>query len=277
LNKKITIFDTTLRDGEQTPGVSLTNDQKLKIARQLDKLGIDVLEAGFPISSDGDKQSVKAIANEGLGLDVCGLARVLTKDLDACLDTDVNMIHTFVSTSDIQRIHTIKKSKEEVLTMAVDAVQYIKDHGVKCMFSAMDATRTDLDYLTQIYKAVEGAGCDIINVPDTVGIMSPSRMYQLVGTVSKEVKIPIDVHCHNDFGIAVANSLMAVEAGASQVQVTVNGIGERAGNANIAEVVMCLQSIYGAMTNINTEYLLETSKMVEKYTGIHIPPNTPIV
>lgn len=277
MNKKITIFDTTLRDGEQTPGVSLTNDQKLKIARQLDKLGIDVLEAGFPISSDGDKQSVKAIANEGLGLDVCGLARVLTKDLDACLDTDVNMIHTFVSTSDIQRIHTIKKSKEEVLTMAVDAVQYIKDHGVKCMFSAMDATRTDLDYLTQIYKAVEGAGCDIINVPDTVGIMSPSRMYQLVGAVSKEVKIPIDVHCHNDFGIAVANSLMAVEAGASQVQVTVNGIGERAGNANIAEVVMCLQSIYGAKTNINTEYLLETSKMVEKYTGIHIPPNTPIV
>ena len=277
MNKKITIFDTTLRDGEQTPGVSLTNDQKLKIARQLDKLGIDVLEAGFPISSDGDKQSVKAIANEGLALDVCGLARVLTKDLDACLETDVNMIHTFVSTSDIQRIHTIKKSKEEVLTMAVDAVQYIKDHGVKCMFSAMDATRTDIDYLTQVYKSVEGAGCDIINVPDTVGIMSPSRMYQLVGTVSKEVKIPIDVHCHNDFGIAVANSLMAVEAGASQVQVTVNGIGERAGNANLAEVVMCLQSIYGAKTNINTEYLLETSKMVEKYTGIHIPPNTPIV
>jgi len=277
LNKKITIFDTTLRDGEQTPGVSLTNDQKLKIARQLDKLGVDVLEAGFPISSDGDKQSVKAIANEGLGLDVCGLARVLTKDLDACLDTGVEMIHTFVSTSDIQRIHTIKKSKEEVLTMAVDAVQYIKDHGVKCMFSAMDATRTDLDYLTQVYKAVEGAGCDIINVPDTVGIMSPSRMYRLVGAVSKEVNIPIDVHCHNDFGIAVANSLMAVEAGASQVQVTVNGIGERAGNSNLAEVVMCLQSIYGVKTNINTEYLLETSKMVEKYTGIHIPPNTPIV
>ncbi|MCC7575300.1 MAG: 2-isopropylmalate synthase [Methanomethylovorans sp.] len=277
MNKKITIFDTTLRDGEQTPGVSLTNDQKLKIARQLDKLGVDVLEAGFPISSDGDKQSVKAIANEGLGLDVCGLARVLTKDLDACLDTGVEMIHTFVSTSDIQRIHTIKKSKEEVLTMAIDAVQYIKDHGVKCMFSAMDATRTDIDYLTQVYKAVEEAGCDIINVPDTVGIMSPSRMYRLVGAVSKEVKIPIDVHCHNDFGIAVANSLMAVEAGASQIQVTVNGIGERAGNANLAEVVMCLQSIYGAKTNIQTEHLLETSKMVERYTGIHIPPNTPIV
>jgi 2-isopropylmalate synthase len=277
LNKKITIFDTTLRDGEQTPGVSLTNDQKLKIARQLDKLGVDVVEAGFPISSDGDKLAVRAIANEGLCLDVCGLARVLQKDLDACLDTGVDMIHTFVSTSEIQRIHTIKKSKEEVLSMAVDAVQYIKDHGVKCMFSAMDATRTELDYLIQVYKAVEETGCDIINIPDTVGIMSPSRMYQLVSEVSKNIKIPIDVHCHNDFGIAVANSLMAVEAGASQIQVTVNGIGERAGNANLAEVVMCLQSIYGAKTNIKTEYLLETSKMVEKYTGIHLPPNTPIV
>ncbi len=161
--------------------------------------------------------------------------------------------------------------------MAVDAVQYIKDHGIKCMFSAMDATRTDLDYLTQVYKAVQGAGCDIINVPDTVGIMSPSRMYQLVDVIHKEVKIPIDVHCHNDFGIAVANSLMAVEAGASQIQVTVNGIGERAGNANLAEVVMCLESIYGAKTNIKTQYLLETSKMVENYTGVHMPPNTPIV
>ncbi|QLC51171.1 2-isopropylmalate synthase [Methanolobus zinderi] len=277
MNKRKTIFDTTLRDGEQTPGVSLTNEQKLKIARQLDKLGVDVLEAGFPISSQGEKQNVRAIASEGLTLDVCGLARVLPKDLDACIDCGVDMVHTFVSTSDIQRIHTIKKSREEVVTMAVDAVERIKEHGVKCMFSAMDATRTDLDYLTEIFRAVEGAGCDIINVPDTVGVMSPSRMYNLVNSIYKEVNIPIDVHCHNDFGIAVANSLMAVEAGASQVQCTVNGIGERAGNANLAQVVMSLHSIYGAKTNINTEYLLETSKMVENFTGIRSPPNTPIV
>lgn len=277
MNKKITIFDTTLRDGEQTPGVSLTNEQKLKIATQIDKLGVDALEAGFPISSEGDKQSVKSIANAGLNLDVCGLARVLTKDLNACLDSEVDMIHTFVSTSDIQRIHTIKKSREEVLSMAVDAVEYIKDHGIKCMFSAMDATRTDIDYLIQVYKTVEDAKCDIINVPDTVGILSPSKMYQLISNIRSEIKIPIDVHCHNDFGIAVANSLMAIEAGANQIQVTINGIGERAGNANLAEVVMCLQSIYGAQTNIKTNYLLETSKMVENITGIHIPPNTPIV
>ncbi|WP_256623807.1 2-isopropylmalate synthase [Methanolobus chelungpuianus] len=277
MGKHKTIFDTTLRDGEQTPGVSLTNEQKLKIARQLDKLGVDVLEAGFPISSEGEKQNVRAIASEGLSLDVCGLARVLQKDLDACIDCGVDMVHTFVSTSDIQRIHTIKKTREEVVSMAVNAVEYIKDHGAKCMFSAMDATRTDLDYLIEVFKAVEGAGCDIINVPDTVGVMSPSGMYRLISQVHSNVNIPIDVHCHNDFGIAVANSLMAVEAGASQVQVTVNGIGERAGNANLAQVVMCLQSIYGVKTNINTEYLLETSKMVENFTGIHMPPNTPIV
>lgn len=238
---------------------------------------MDVLEAGFPISSEGEKQNVRAIASEGLSLDVCGLARVLQKDLDACIDCGVDMVHTFVSTSDIQRIHTIKKTREEVVSMAVNAVEYIKDHGAKCMFSAMDATRTDLDYLIEVFKAVEGAGCDIINVPDTVGVMSPSGMYRLISQVHSNVNIPIDVHCHNDFGIAVANSLMAVEAGASQVQVTVNGIGERAGNANLAQVVMCLQSIYGVKTNINTEYLLETSKMVENFTGIHMPPNTPIV
>lgn len=236
-----------------------------------------MIEAGFPVSSDGERRNVRAIANEDLSLDVCGLARVLTKDLDACMDCNVDMIHTFVSTSDIQRIHTIKKSKEEVVAMAINAVEYIKDHGIKCMFSAMDATRTDLDYLIEVYKAVEEAGCDIINIPDTVGIMAPSSMYQLVKNINNEVNIPIDVHCHNDFGIAVANSLMAVEAGASQIQVTVNGLGERAGNANLAEVVMCLQSIYGAKTNINTEYLLETARMVENYTGIYMPVNTPIV
>ena len=220
---------------------------------------------------------MKSIANAGLNLDVCGLARVLRKDLDACLDADVDMIHTFVSTSDIQRIHTIKKSREEVLAMAVDAVEYIKDHGLKSMFSAMDATRTDLDYLIEINKAVEAAGCDIINVPDTVGVMAPSGMYNLIKNIAEEITIPIDVHCHNDFGLAVANSLMGVEAGGSQVQVTINGLGERAGNADLAETVMSLHSIYGAKTNIKTEYIVETAKMVECFTCVNIPPHMPIV
>ena len=247
------------------------------IAHQLDKLGVDVIEAGFPISSAGDKESVKSIANAGLTLDVCGLARVLTKDLDTCLDCGVDMIHTFVSTSDIQRIHTIKKSREEVIDMAVAAVEHIKDHGVKCMFSAMDATRTDLDYLLEVFKAVENAGCDIINVPDTVGVMVPSAMYTLIKNINENVNIPIDVHCHNDFGLAVANSLLAVEAGARQVQVTINGLGERAGNADLAQTVMSLHSMYGAKTNINTEYIFETSQLVERYTGVRLQPHMPIV
>ncbi len=249
----------------------------MEIAHQLDKLGVDVIEAGFPISSAGDKESVKSIANAGLTLDVCGLARVLTKDLDACLDCGVDMIHTFVSTSDIQRIHTIKKSREEVMDMAVAAVEHIKDHGVKCMFSAMDATRTDLDYLLDVFKAVENAGCDIINVPDTVGVMVPSAMYTLIKNIDENVNIPIDVHCHNDFGLAVANSLLAVEAGARQVQVTINGLGERAGNADLAQTVMSLHSMYGAKTNINTEYIFETSQLVERYTGVRLQPHMPIV
>ncbi len=249
----------------------------MEIAHQLDKLGVDVIEAGFPISSAGDKESVKSIANAGLTLDVCGLARVLTKDLDACLDCGVDIIHTFVSTSDIQRIHTIKKSREEVIDMAVAAVEHIKDHGVKCMFSAMDATRTDLDYLLEVFKAVENAGCDIINVPDTVGVMVPSAMYTLIETIGENINIPIDIHCHNDFGLAVANSLLAVEAGARQVQVTINGLGERAGNADLAQTVMSLHSMYGAKTNINTEYIFETSQLVERYTGVRLQPHMPIV
>jgi 2-isopropylmalate synthase len=276
-NKKISVFDTTLRDGEQTPGVSLTSSQKLEIAHQLDKLGVDMIEAGFPISSEGDKESVKSISNAGLDAVVCGLSRVLTKDIDACFESDVGLVHTFVPTSDVQRVYTIKKSREEVVELAVEAVEYIKDHGLKCMFSAMDATRTEPAYMMEVFKAVQDAGCDIINVPDTVGVMSPSAMCRMIKDVAKEIRIPIDVHCHNDFGLAVANSLMAVEAGASQVQVTINGIGERAGNADLSQTVMGLTAIYGAKTNIRTEYLVETSRMIENYTKIRLPPNTPVV
>lgn len=276
-NKRVTIFDTTLRDGEQTPGVSLTFAQKKEIAAQLSRLGVDILEAGFPMSSEGEKQNVAEIARMGLELDVCGLSRVVLSDIDACLYCDVDMVHTFVPTSDVQRIHTIKKSREEVLDMAVKAVEYIKDHGVKCMFSAMDATRTDLDYLIKINRAVQEAGCDVINVPDTVGVIVPSGMKELISEIRKNITIPIDVHCHNDFGLAVANSLAAVEGGGDQVQVTINGLGERAGNADLAETVMSLHSIYGAKTNIKTELLVETARLVERYTGVRIPPTMPVV
>jgi len=276
-NRTITIFDTTLRDGEQTPGVTIPFEKKVEIAIQLDKLGVDTIEAGFPISSPGDKESVKKIAGLGLSADVCGLARSVIKDIDTCIDCDVDMVHVFIPTSDIQREYTIKKTREETLSTAVEMVEYIKSHGFKCMFSPMDATRTDLDFLKDIIRAAKNAGCDIVNIPDTVGIMTPSAMYQLMDVLHQDIDIPYDTHCHNDFGLANANSLMAVEAGTSQVQVTVNGIGERAGNASLAEVVMALHSIYGLKTNIQTEYLTETSKLVERIIGIKMPPTFPIV
>jgi len=221
---------------------------------------------------------VKAIAREGLSSQVCGLARIITKDIDAALDADVDLVHVFVSTSDIQIAHTIKMSKPEIVAGAAVAVQHVKDHGLPCLFSAMDATRTSPQFLKEIFGAVEAVGCDIINIPDTVGVSAPSSFYWLVKEICDHTRnMVVDVHCHNDFGLAVANSLSAVEAGAREVQVTVNGLGERAGNANLAETVMALTSIFGAETSIKTEHLVETAKLVERLSEVKIPITAPIV
>ena len=273
----VTFFDTTLRDGEQTPNVSLTDEQKLTIAKALDKLGVDVIEAGFPISSKGEYNAVRSIVNADLRTTICGLARVVKPDIDACLDAGVGLVHVFASTSDVQLKHSMKKTRQEVYDLSVDAVEYVKEHGTQCLFSAMDATRTEPEFLYRICRGMESAGADIINIPDTVGIMAPSKMFDFIKRIKGVVKVPIDVHCHNDFGLAVANSLSAIEAGANQVQVTVNGIGERAGNADLAQTAMGLSSIFGAKLNINTQFLLETSRLVERFTKINIPPTMPIV
>lgn len=277
LPQKVGIFDTTLRDGEQTPGVSLTTEEKITIVDQLDKLGVDIIEAGYPASSRGEKRSVAKIVDQGLGSKVCGLARILPQDIDAAIDCGVDVVHAFVSTSDIQREHTIRKSREEVLDMSVEAVERVKEQGAECLFSAMDATRTDLGYLKDILSRVEKAGADIVNIPDTVGVAVPEVMRRIASEVYEEVSIPIDVHCHNDFGLAVANTLAAVEAGGREVQVTVNGLGERAGNASLEQTVMALKSIYNIDTNIETRYIYETSKLVERLTGLRIPSNLPVV
>ena len=257
--------------------MSFTHEKKLEIARQLDRLGVNIIEAGFPMSSAGEKDSVRDISHLGLNCTVCGLARVIKADIDACVDADVGMVHTFVSTSDIQREHTIKKSREQVIAMAIEAVEYVKKHGLPCLFSAMDATRTDMDYLVEVFKAAEDAGADALNIPDTVGVASPVAMRSITAEVYRNVKIPIAVHCHNDFGLAVANSLAAVEGGAKQVQVTMNSLGERAGNADLAQVAMGLKSIYDLKTSINTKYLVETARTVERYSGIPISPTQPVV
>jgi len=277
MDRVITFFDTTLRDGEQTPNVSLTHEQKIAIARALDKLGVDVIEAGFPISSKGELVATKNIVAADLQAAVCGLARVLKPDIDACLDAGVDLVHVFASTSDVQLKYSMKKTREDVYNLSTEAVEYVKEHGTKCLFSAMDATRTDTDFLLDICRGVQSAGADIINIPDTVGVMAPSKMYNLIKRIKGAISLPIDVHCHNDFGLAVANSLSSIEAGASQVQVTINGIGERAGNADLAQTAMSLRSIYSIQTNINTQYLLETSRLVERFTKIELPPTTPIV
>ncbi len=257
--------------------MSLTQEQKVQIARQLDKLGVNIIEAGFPVSSKGEFESVRQIAKAGLEAKVCGLSRIVKKDAQACIDAEVDIVHVFVPTSDIQIAHTIKMSHDEIVAGAAETVQFVKDSGKTCLFSAMDATRTSPQFLHRIFGAVEQAHCDIINIPDTVGVAVPSAFYSFVKDICDDVHMIVDVHCHNDFGLAVANSLAAVEAGAREVQVCVNGLGERAGNANLAETVMSLHSIYGARTSIKTEYLVETARMVERLTGVKIPITAPIV
>lgn len=274
---RITVFDTTLRDGEQTPGISFTREQKFEIATQLSEIGVHAIEAGFPASSGAERETIRAIAKLGLEAEICGLARMLRADVDACIDCGVGMVHVFIPTSDIQRTHTIRKSREEVIELLTETIGYARDHFDRVMFSAMDATRTDWEYLLQVYHAAVNAGATVINVPDTVGVITPSAMRTLVAGIAERIHVPIDVHCHNDFGLAVANTLAAVEGGASQVQVTVNGLGERAGNADLAQTIMALESIYGIATGIKTQRLVETSRLVSRYSGFSMPPTQPIV
>ena len=277
LPKRVRIFDTTLRDGEQTPGVSFTLDQKLLVACQLDKLGVDTIEAGTPVSSEGEMKAVTAIAKAGLNAEICALARPIKEDVDAALKCGADCIHIFISTSDLHLKHMLKMTREEVLRQAVKYVDYAKDHGVTIEFSAMDATRTSLEFLEKIYRAVIDAGADRINVPDTVGVITPRGMYYLISQLKPSISVPISVHCHDDFGLATSNSLAAVEAGAEQIQVAVNGLGERAGNASLEEVVMSLRALYGLKLNIRTELIAETSDLLERITGIAVPPNKAIV
>jgi 2-isopropylmalate synthase len=273
----IRIFDTTLRDGEQSPGVSLTFEDKVEIAKQLSLLGVDSIEAGFPASSDGEKKVVKEIANQKLDSEICALARANRNDIDAALDCSVPAVHVFIPTSSVQMKYAVNLTPEQVLSTAVDSIEYIKKHGLICEFSPMDATRTQPNFLKRICQAAERAGMDRLNVPDTVGIMIPRSMHKLIEELKKVVKTPISVHCHDDFGMAVANSLASVEAGAAQIHATINGLGERAGNASLEEVVMALHMIYKLKTRVNTRLLYSTSRMVSTLTGLQVQANKAIV
>jgi 2-isopropylmalate synthase len=273
----IKILDTTLRDGEQTPGVSLTLEDKIEIAQQLSKLGVDIIEAGFPSSSEGERKVVKEIKQLGLNSQICGLSRCTRKDIDAALECDVDLVHVFIPTSPVQMKHAVNMTPEQVLSSAVDSIEYVKKHGVKCEFSPMDATRTEMPFLRQICIAAQDAGMDSLNVPDTVGCMIPRTTYELFKELKTFIKVPISAHCHNDFGLAVANSLAAVEAGADQVHTAINGLGERAGNAALEEVVTTLHVVYGYKTNVNTRLLYSTSRMVSSLSGVSVQVNKAIV
>jgi 2-isopropylmalate synthase len=275
--KYIRIFDTTLRDGEQTPGVSLTFEDKIEIARQLSKLGVDSIEAGFPASSDGERKVMKEIVKAGLDSEICGLARANRNDIDAAVECDVDAVHVFIPTSPVQMKYAVNLTPEQVVSATVDSVEYVKKHGLTCEFSPMDATRSELPFLKQVCRAAEKAGMDRLNVPDTVGIMIPRTMSKLIEDIKTAVKVPISIHCHDDFGMAVANSLAAVEAGATQVHCTLNGLGERAGNASLEEVVMALHMIYKLKTGVNSRLLYSTSRMVATLTGITVQANKAIV
>ena len=288
MSEVVKIFDTTLRDGEQSPGASMTIEEKLKVAHALEKLNVDIIEAGFPIASEGDFEAVKLIAQEIKGVEIAGLARANEVDIERAYEaikySDMPRIHTFIATSPIHMEYKLRMKPDEVIERAVHAVKFATKFTSNVEFSAEDATRSELDFLVKIFSAVIKAGAKIINVPDTVGYTVPEEYSKIISYLFEHVEgienVTVSVHCHNDLGLAVANSVAAVKAGARQVETTINGIGERAGNAAMEEIVMIFKTrndIYNFRTNINTEYIYPTSRLVSQITGFPVQPNKAIV
>lgn len=288
MNSYVRIFDTTLRDGEQAPGNSMSLNEKVRMARQLERLGVDVIEAGFPIASPEDFESVKAIALACKEAEVCGLARAMEKDIrrtwEAIECAAKPRIHTFVATSEIHMKHKLKKTKEEVLQMAIEAVTLAKSLCDRVDFSPEDAFRSERNFLYQVVEAAIKAGADVVNIPDTVGYATPDEYGRLIKDIVENVpnidQAIISTHCHNDLGLAVANSLAGVINGARQVECTINGIGERAGNASLEEVVMTLKTrpdFYDLQTKINTTEIWPSSRLLSSITGVPVQPNKAIV
>ncbi|TRY31821.1 2-isopropylmalate synthase [Aliiglaciecola sp. M165] len=288
MSNQVKIFDTTLRDGEQALPASLTVKEKLQIALALERLGVDIIEAGFPVSSPGDFASVQSIAREVKNSIVCGLSRALEKDIDACGESlrvaEQFRIHTFIATSDIHVDAKLKKSQEQVVEMAVHAIKHARRYTDDVEFSCEDAGRTHIDYLCRMVEAAIDAGASTVNIPDTVGYTTPTEFGGIIQSLFNRVpnidKATISVHCHNDLGLAVANSLAAVEQGARQVEATINGIGERAGNCSLEEIAMILQTrqaMLGMQTNIKSQEISRTSKLVSQLCNMPVQSNKAIV
>lgn len=287
-NRTIKIFDTTLRDGEQSPGCSMNTNEKLEVAQALVELGVDIIEAGFPIASPGDFEAVRTIANEIRGATICGLARCNSQDIDraweALRDAPQTRIHVFLATSAIHREFKLKMDKAEIIRRAVAGVQRARSYCSDIEFSPEDAARTEIDFLCEVVTAAIDAGATTVNIPDTVGYATPTHMGNVIRTLRERVpnidKATISIHCHNDLGLATANSLAAIENGAGQIECTINGIGERAGNTALEEVVMALRTradYYKVNTRINTPRLVPTSRLVSSITGMLVQRNKAIV
>lgn len=285
---RVTIFDTTLRDGEQSPGCSMTQPEKLRVARALAELGVDVIEAGFPAASRGDWESVNAVAREIRGATICGLARCNRADIESAARAlevaEKHRIHVFLATSAIHREYKLNMAKDEIIRSAVEGVKCAREFSDDVEFSPEDASRTELEFLAQVVEEVIAAGATTVNIPDTVGYTVPHEFAELFRYLRKNVrgidKITLSVHCHDDLGMAVANSLMAVVAGARQIECTINGIGERAGNCSLEEIVMALktrEAFFNATTGVNTTRLYPTSRLVSSITGMPIPRNKAVI
>src|SRR6202790_3988674 len=285
---RVLIFDTTLRDGEQAPGCSMTQPEKLRVARALAELGVDVIEAGFPAASRGDWEAVNAVAREVQGPVIAGLARCSREDIElaahALTDAPRHRLHVFLATSAIHRQHKLHMAQEQILPLAVEGVSIAREYCDDVEFSPEDASRTELDFLAQVVEAVVAAGATTINIPDTVGYTVPDEFGELFRYLRQHVrgidKVTLSVHCHDDLGMAVANSLTAVVAGVRQIECTINGIGERAGNCSLEEVVMALATraaFFNLKTNVNTSRLYPTSRLVSSITGMPIPRNKAVI
>jgi (R)-citramalate synthase len=275
--RKIQVLDTTLRDGEQTPGIALTPAQKLEISKALDELGVDIIEAGAAMTSEGERKAIKLVSNAGLDAEICSFARANKDDIDAAISCEVDSVHMVVPTSDIHLKYKLKKTRNEVKEMALNAAQYALDHGLVVEFSSEDASRTEPAFLLDIFSAAVRLGVQRVCACDTVGILTPEKSRELFSILSKKLKVPVAAHCHNDFGMATANSVAAVVGGANEIHATINGLGERGGNAALEEVVLTLFKFHAIKTGVKLNQLYTVSNLVEKVTGMPVSPTKPIV
>lgn len=272
----VEVCDVTLRDGEQMPGVVFRADEKLDIALRLNEIGVEVIEAGFPVVSQGEMNAVKEVCNLGLDAKISALSRSVRKDVDAALDCGVDMVSVFIATSDLHLKHKLHMSCPEAIKCALDTVEYAKDHGLIVRFSAEDATRTDFEILKKLYKKAEEYHADYVSVADTVGIMNPRTTYYMISEIKKAVGIPICMHCHDDLGMALANTLAGAEAGAKQLHTTVNGIGERSGNTPLEELLVALR-LHHDIDRYDLTKLKDLSQLVETYSDVPVARNKAVV